>query len=74
MELSEGRQRSALSAAEGVAEDGAWPEEDVRVCAAGLIGRGAVKVPLLEVVQALDGTVNSLIYNLAAIPACLARG
>lgn len=50
----------SLSTAERITEDSGWAEVDIRVVALSLAGRGAVKVPLLEVCDVHRGLVHSL--------------
>ena len=58
-----GENEDVLTAAERVLEDGGGAEVDVRVAAGGLVGRGAVKVPDTEVVDAGDLLGHGLLHR-----------
>ncbi|KAI3479577.1 hypothetical protein L1887_58390 [Cichorium endivia] len=53
-----GENNDVVTATEGVGVVGGGAEVDIRVAAGGLVGGGAVKVPLLEVLERLDGAVK----------------
>lgn len=58
-----GNDEDVVSTAERILEDGGGAEVDVRVVSLGLSGRRAVKVPLLEVLERLYGSIESLKYR-----------
>jgi len=51
---------NVVSKTERIPEDGSRAKEDVRVVASSLVGRGTVKVPFRQVVNALDRASESL--------------
>jgi hypothetical protein len=52
--------KDVVTTAEGIGEEGSGAKEDVRVGTLSLTGRGTVEVPLLEVIDGLDGTGKGL--------------
>lgn len=55
-----GHHEDVVAATEGIREEGDGAEEDIRVAALGLLSRGTVEVPLLELVNGRDGAVKGL--------------
>lgn len=58
-----GENEDVLTATERILEDGSGTEVDVRVAPGGLVGRGTVKVPDTEVVDAGDLLGHGLLHR-----------